>query len=131
MPNSTNNQLLGSEAGIPTIELRSFDESTLRTLRSLQRALFKHPIAFQAAFSCLIAEGKLFEKTPEGQKLKTKLESSSLVQQLRYVFDLTTGSLLESEPSDILPSAYLDTLFMLAASNRSDGLLDRLFRSGQ
>lgn len=130
MRDSTANQPLEFESDIPTIELHSFDESTLRALQSLQRALLKHPIAFQSAFSGLIAEGKRFEKTPEGQELKTKLEGSSLVQQLRYVFDLTTISLLEREPPDILPSAYLDTLFMLGASDRSDDLLDRLFREG-
>jgi hypothetical protein len=128
MPNSTTDHLLDSESEIPTIELHSFDESTLRTLQSLQRALLKHPVAFQAAFSGLIAEGKLFEKTPEGQKLKTRLAGSAFVQQLRYVFELTTLSMLEREPPDILPSAYLDTLFMLAGSDRSDDLLDRLFR---
>jgi hypothetical protein len=128
MPNSKANQLLDSESDIPTIELISFDEPTLRTLQSLQRALLKHPVAFQAAFSGLIAEGRAFEKTPEGQKLKTRLEGSSFVEQLRYVFELTTVSLLEREPPEILPSAYLDTLFMLAGSDRSDDVLDRLFR---
>jgi hypothetical protein len=127
MPNATADHLLDSGSEIPTIELHSFDESILRTLQSLQRALLKHPVAFQAAFSGLIAEGEAFAKTPEGQKLKTTLEGSPFVQQLRYVFDLTTVSMLEREPPDILPSAYLDTLFMLAGSDRSDDLLDRLF----
>src|SRR5262245_33554820 len=112
---------------LPTIELHSIDEVTLRTLQSLQRVLMKHPIAFQAAYSALIAEGKKFEVTPEGRRLKAKLEGSSIVSQLRYVFDLTTFSLLERDSPDVLPSAYCDTLFMLAASERSDDLLDLLF----
>ena len=53
------------------------------------------------------------------------------MQQLRYVFDLTTFSLLERDAPEILPSAYFDTLFMLAANNRADDVLDRLFREAE
>jgi hypothetical protein len=120
--------MLEPDETVPTIELHDFDESTLRTLQSLQSALLRHPIACQAAFSTLVAEGRIFEKTPEGRELRARLENSSLVRELRYVFDLTTFSLLERDPSDILPSAYVDTLFMLSGIDRSDHLLDRLFR---
>ena len=119
---------LESDETIPTIDLREFDESTLRILRSLQSILLRHPVACQAAFGALVAEGRMFGATPEGRELKTRLESSSLVQQLRYVFDLTTFSMLERDQPDILPSAYIDTLFMLSGHERSDDLLDRLFR---
>jgi len=117
----------GSDDGIPTIELHDLDASTLGVLSALQRMILKHPIAFQAAFSALIAEGKSYEKTPEGRDAKARLENSPLVHQLQYVLDLTTFSLLERAPPDILPSAYIDTLFMLSASDHSDTLLDRLF----
>jgi hypothetical protein len=116
------------DGAIPTLELQNFDEATLRVLHSLQRIILKHPLASQSAFSALIAEGKMFEKTLEGRELKARLEGSSMVRELRYIFDLSTFSLLEHEPLDILPSAYLDTLFMLARSDRSDELLDCLFR---
>jgi hypothetical protein len=113
---------------IPTIELHDFDEATLQVLRALQTALLKHPIACQAAFNALVAEGAKFAATPEGREWNAKLENSTLIHQLRYVFDLTTFSLLERESPDILPSAYIDTLFMLSGADRSDHLLDRLFR---
>lgn len=112
----------------PTIELHDVDATTLRILQSVQRLLLQHPIAFQAAYSALIAEGQQFEKTSEGQVLTARLERSPLVQQLRYIFDLTTFSLLEREEPEALPSAYIDILFMLAANQRSDDILDRLFR---
>ncbi len=118
----------GSDETIPTIELHDLDEASLRILQSLQSILLRHPIAFQAAFSALVAEGRAFAETPEGRVLKARLENSSLVQQLRYVFDLTTFSLLECDSPTLLPSAYIDTLFMLSGHERSDDLLDRLFR---
>ncbi len=117
-----------AQESAPTIALHDIDATTLRILQSVQRLLLQHPIAFQAAYSALIAEGRQFEKTSEGQALKARLERSPLVQQLRYVFDLTTFSLLEREEPETLPSAYIDTLFMLASSHRSDDILDRLFR---
>ncbi len=120
--------MLKQDDTIPTIELHDFDEATLRVLQALQAALLKHPIACQAAFSALVAEGGKFAATPEGREWKAKLENSTLVHQLRYVFDLTTFSLLERDPPNILPSAYIDTLFMLSGADRSDHLLDRLFR---
>ena len=115
---------------IPTVELQNFDEATLKTLQSLQRMLLKHPVAFQAAFSALVAEGRKFGQTPEGKTLKRKLEGSRIISQLQYIFDITSFSLLERDPPDLLPSSYFDTLFMLSASDRSDDLLDRLFWGG-
>ena len=120
--------MLGPDETIPTIELHDFDESTLRILQTLQGILLRHPVACQAAFGALVAEGRMFGETPEGRELKARLENSSLVQQLRYVFDITTFSMLDRDPPDILPSAYIDTLFMLSGYARSDDLLDRLFR---
>jgi hypothetical protein len=120
--------MLGSDETIPTIELHELDESSLRILQALQSILLRHPIAFQAAFSALVAEGRAFGETPEGRALKARLENSSLVQQMRYVFDLTTFSLLERDPPSLLPSAYIDTLFMLSGHERSDDVLDHLFR---
>jgi hypothetical protein len=118
-----------TEENAATIELHDIDATTLRVLQSIQRLLLKHPVAFQAAYSALIIEGEQFATTPEGQILKARLERSPLVQQLRYVFDLTTFSLLEREEPETLPSAYIDTLFMLASNHRSDDILDRLFRA--
>ena len=67
-----------SEGAIPAIELHDFDEATLRVLQSVQRMLLKHPIAFQAAFSALIAEGEAFAATPEGQELKARSSRAHL-----------------------------------------------------
>jgi hypothetical protein len=119
--------MIEEDQGVPTLQLYNFDKTCLRVLQSLQGVLLKHPVAFQAAFSALVSEGEEFAKTPEGRELKTKLQCSLVVQQLQYVFDLGTLSILERNPQDILPSEYIDTLFMLANSDKSDSLLDDLF----
>lgn len=115
------------DEGVPTIELREFDESCLRLLRNLQGVLLKHPVAFQAAFSALVSEGEKFAQTPEGHEIRNRLERSPIVHQLQYAFDISTLSLLERDSPSILPSAYIDVLFMLANSEDADRVLDQLF----
>ena len=114
---------------LPTIELHDVETQAVRVLRTLQLALLKHPVAAQAAFNALVAEGRRFATTAEGSALRSKLERSELVHRARLVFDFGTLSLLEHNPPEILPSAYLDVLFMLGGSERSDDVLQQLFRS--
>ena len=119
--------VLASRTGIPVVDLKFADDDAEVLLRRLQAAVIQHPAAAQAIFNSLVAEGKKFADTPEGSVWKTKLQKSRLVQAARLVFDLATLSLLEEDRDAILPSTYLDILFMLASSGRSDAVLDRLF----
>jgi hypothetical protein len=114
---------------LPTIELHDFEANAVRVLRTLQLALLKHPVAAQAAFNALVAEGRKFGLSAEGRELRNKLERSELVHRARLVFDFGTLSLLEHTPPEIMPSAYVDVLFMLGGSARSDDVLEQLFRA--
>jgi hypothetical protein len=58
------------------------------------------------------------------------LINSSLLQQARLIFDLATLGMLEERAGEI-PSSYLDALFMAAAGGDADGVLNRLFWSGE
>jgi hypothetical protein len=114
---------------LPTVELHDFEARAVCVLRTLQLALLKHPVAAQAAFNALVAEGRKFGATAEGRELRSKLERSELVHRARLVFDFGTLSLLEHNSPEILPSAYIDVLFMLGGSERSDEVLEQLFRA--
>jgi len=118
-----------SDEDLPVVELRTAPDQTLRVLRSLQASLLKHPIAAQAAFTALVAEGRSFGATEAGRAMRTALEQSELLRRARLVFDFSTLSMLEQEPPDIMPSAYIDALFMLSSSERADEVLQQLFRS--
>jgi hypothetical protein len=113
----------------PTIELHDFETQAVRVLRTLQLALLKHPVAAQAAFSALVAEGRKFAATAEGSAIRDKLERSELVHRAHLVFDFGTLSLLEDNPPEVLPSAYIDVLFMLGGSERADDVLEQLFKA--
>ena len=118
----------GNADGLPTIELHDGPDRMLYVLRALQTSLLKHPVAGQAAFTALVAEGRRFAATERGSKLRTALERSELLNRARLVFDFATLALLEQDPPDILPSAYIDALFMLSSSERADEILQMLFR---
>jgi hypothetical protein len=110
------------------VELRDPVATQVDMLRRLQSALLTHPVACQAAFTALLAEGRRMAATPEGQAWRGRLIHSSLLRQVRLIFDLSTlGMLEEDRAAGEMPSNYLDALFMLAAGGEADGVLNRLF----
>jgi len=116
-----------TDPAIPRIELRDPAATEIAILGSLQRVLLKHPVACQAAFTALLAEGRRFGDTPEGRLWRQRLVNSSLLQRARLVFDLATLSLLEEGEVNHIPSAYLDAIFLVASGGDTDELLNRLF----
>ena len=119
-----------SGADLPRIELRDPAPIELELLRSLQVALLTHPVACQAAFTALVAEGRRYAETEDGREWRDRLVHSALLRDLRLVFDLSTLGLLEEDASGALPSGYLDALFMLASGGDVDTVLNRLFWRG-
>jgi hypothetical protein len=116
--------------GLPTVYLLS-SETALQVLRRLQVLVLKHPVAAKAAFGALIAEGRAFAQTPEGKAWQDKLAASELLHRARLVLDFPGLSMLECDSPEVLPSAYLDTIFMLASSRKPDELLNPLFEWGR
>jgi hypothetical protein len=118
-----------SDDDIPTVCLPP-PENALQVLRRLQTLVLKHPVAAKAAFNALVAEGLAFARTPEGKIWKEKLARSELLHRARLVLDFPGLSMLDRESVEVLPSAYLDTIFMLASSRNPTELLDPLFEWG-
>jgi hypothetical protein len=102
------------------------DAAVAALLRRAQVLLLRHPIAAQAAFAALIAEGRRFAATPEGAEHAAALAGSDLVHKGRRVWDAVGMSLLEDDPATVVPSAYLEALFRAARSANLEGLLGRL-----
>ena len=99
-------------------------------LREAQYALLKHPVAAQAAFSALVAEGRQFAETPEGRAWSERLAGSQLMRQGRMVWEVATLKILEEASPRLLPSAYLEALVKASGSHELEGLLTRLFLDG-
>lgn len=96
-------------------------------LRRAQRLVLKHPVAAQAAFAALIAEGRRFAETPEGAAWAAALAGSDLVRRGRQVWDAVGMNMLEDDPDAILPSAYLEALLRAARSPDLEATLRGLY----
>ena len=98
-------------------------------LRQVQLLLLRHPVAAQAAFKALIAEGRRFAATEEGAAWREALASSDLLRQLRRVWDAVSLNMLEDNPSTIVPSVYLEALLRAAKTADLDGLLQAIHKA--
>jgi len=101
-------------------------DATTGLLLRLRLLLLKHPVAAQAAFSALVAEGRSFAATPEGAAWKSALASSDLVRRGQRLWDAISFNILEEDPGTIVPSAYLDALLRAAEGADVDDLLRRI-----
>src|SRR4051812_17811458 len=92
------------------------DADVLRALDGVQQALLRYPIAAQAAFASLAAEGRRFAKTSEGAVWKDRLADSELVAQLKLIWDSLGMTAFVETPTETLPSFFLDNLVSAASS---------------
>jgi hypothetical protein len=113
--------------GLPCLTLED-PQDVPQLLLQLQGAVMKHPLAAQALFSALIAEGRAFERTAEGQVLRERLKGSDLLHRARLALDLPGLSLLTRAPEGALPSGYVDALFMMAGARQPGEIMDALFK---
>ncbi len=116
--------------GLPRLVIQGHDDDTAATLRELQRAVLRHPIAARAAFGSLRAEGRAFAQTPEGARWAAALRHSPAVAQARLAFDATTLGALDDAGGGVLPGAFVDALVQAGASDDLTGLLAGVFALG-
>jgi hypothetical protein len=112
---------------IPEVVLGD-DEAELReVLRAAQTAMVRHPVAAQALFSALVAEGRRFGETPEGAAWRARLEGSTLIRRGRVVWEVGTLNVLEEHSDAPMPTKILDALAKAAAVRELEPMLARLF----
>lgn len=93
------------------------DDELSRLLFELRWLVIKHPVAAQAAFRTLVAEGRRFATTDEGQAWRARLENSELVRRGAAVFELGTLGMLDGDSERVLPTQLIDAVAR-AASRR-------------
>ncbi len=84
-------------------------------LRCIRLTLLKHPVAAQAAFAALSAEGQYYAKTPEGERWKKRLAGSELMRRGRDIWEVATLNMLRSGAPELLPSQYIEALSYAAS----------------
>ncbi len=114
-----------STSGLPRVVLQEPDETLVATLREARYAVLRHPVAAQAGFSALVAEGRRYAETAEGRAWRRRLAGSPLLRDLRVAWDMTTAELLQEDPPTLLPTTFVDALLQFASHPHSEALLAR------
>jgi hypothetical protein len=92
------------------------ERDALRTvIETLQLTVLKHPVASQAAYRALVAEGRRFATTPEGRAWRERLECSPEVARLRSVWEVGTFNALTTTDTAALPAPLIDLIAQLAS----------------
>jgi hypothetical protein len=109
----------------------SCDDVIDRAIHQLARAIVKHPLAAQAAYSALVREGRAFAQTDEGRQIRARLARSELAARLRTAWQLVTFGMLQGDPPPgAIPSVLVEALVQAVFRSRfearlSDAMLGR------
>lgn len=103
------------------------DDELSRLLFELRWLVLKHPLAAQAGFRALVAEGRRFAETDEGRAWRARLAGSELVRRGTSIVELATLGMLDADADGVLPTQMIDA-FARAASRRDleDALARRM-----
>jgi hypothetical protein len=77
-------------------------------LGQLTVVVLRHPVAAQAAFKALMAQGRRFAATPEGERWRAALVHSEFVRRGRAFWEESPLNLLEDHPEAVVPSGIID-----------------------
>lgn len=108
-------------------ENASSEDELAELLRQFQRLIVRYPFAAQALYSGLVAEGRRYVSTPEGQEWARRLAGSDLLRRGRAVWDVTTLNVLEEDPNAIVPSKLLEAFVQMSSKASLEQTLQSLF----
>lgn len=103
-----------------------FEEDLDAVLTRLQRAIFRHPLAVQAAFACLVSEGRKYAETPEGRILAHRLAGSELMARTRTVWEAVSLGVFKEDEAAI-PESLFEALTQLLAREGLEPLIAAWF----
>jgi hypothetical protein len=94
----------------PRLILSTPDEGIERLLAQLTVVVLRHPIAAQAAFKALVAEGRRFGETADGRRWRAALADSELVRRGRAFWEASLLNLMEDHADAVVPSGIVDAI---------------------
>jgi hypothetical protein len=117
----------GEPASAPAGEV----EDLLGLLEQARVFLLRHPIASQAVFTALVAEGRRFSATPRGSAWARTLAAAPAMTRAREVWEATSLNLLTDDEQAVLPSTWVEALLRAVELPELDRLLTRLHAGGE
>jgi hypothetical protein len=116
---------------VPRLVLDCAEDPLPALLRALSTLVLQHPIASQAVFSALVAEGRRFGATPQGRQWRDALANSELVRRGRMLWEGSVLNLLEDNPDAVIPSAIFDAILQAVMRPDLPAVLRDLLRPGR
>lgn len=107
------------------------DAEVVRLLRRIELLLLKYPVAAQAAYSALVAEGRAFALTEEGARYDAALRASRAFERHWLILEKLTARLMIESEHAVLPTSYLDAVVQGARVGDLRLLMGRLFGGGK
>jgi len=95
---------------LPVLRLPTPEDAITQLLRDASSLVLKYPVTAQSIFSGLVAEGRRFASSPEGQAWRDALAGSEFVRRGRAVWEDSVLNMLEDRSDTILPTAIVDAL---------------------
>lgn len=115
----------------PSGDGAGLDAEVIRSLRRIELLLLKYPVAAQAAYSALVAEGRAFAATAEGARYDAALRSSRAFERHWWILEKVTARLLIQSEHAVLPTGYIDAVVQGARVADLRLLMGRLFGGGR
>ena len=98
-----------------------------QALYAMQDAILRYPMVVQSVFSALVAEGRRFALTPEGEELRGRLLRSRSTASARLIWELLTSNAFVERPTTVLPSAFIERFVRALTVRGIEPLIARLF----
>jgi len=99
-----------SDDRLPTLSPARAGDGLASLIAVAARFALQHPMAAQALFTALVAEGRRVSRTPDGGRLRAALADSELVRRGRLLWERSPLALLEDAPDVILPTGLREAL---------------------
>lgn len=106
------------------------DAEVLAALGTLERVIFKYPLAIQAGFAALAREGRRYAETPEGAAWLERLDAAHSMGRARVVWEVLSLSAFTEKPDGLLPTFFVENLVRALRTRHLEPLLSRVFEKG-
>jgi hypothetical protein len=111
----------------PLFRLTRPPDGVDQALEEVQQVLNRYPLAAQACVRALVAEGRAFAETEEGQRWQARLRGSPLLGRLRTVWESVSEQAFTGEGPGVVPSVLIERLLQMATRADLEPLLSRFF----
>lgn len=97
-----------------------------RPLQAVHRGLFRYPMAAQAGFAALVAEGKSYARTPEGAAWRERLLLARETGKAQLLWEILSSRTFTEYSDGALPSTLVDALSRAIRVKHLEPLLARI-----